>query len=86
MVTVSSTTPRTNDPVAAWPVTVRAAGVAAALLAVAAGALHYFVGIEAEALVVLAAVAGLIIGCRLPAAAPAFLRPVDDEPDELATA
>jgi hypothetical protein len=59
--------------------------VTAVLVAVAAGALHGFAGVGAEALVILAAVVALIVGSRLPAAAPAFLQPVDDgEPDDLA--
>ncbi len=84
---VSPMAPRPHDPVAAWPAVVRAAGVAAVLVAALAGALHHFVGIGAETLLIASAVAALVIGSRLPAAAPAFLQPMDDaEPDELATA
>jgi hypothetical protein len=52
---------------------------------VAAGALHGFAGVGAEALVIVSALVALVIGSRLPAAAPAFLQPVDDgEPDDRA--
>jgi hypothetical protein len=82
---VTSMTPRTSDPVALWPTVVRAAGVAAVLVAVAAGALHHFAGVGPEVLVAAAALVALVIGSRLPAAAPAFLQPVvDDDSDELA--
>jgi hypothetical protein len=82
---VTPMTPRRHDPVAAWPAVVRAAGVAAVLVAVAAGALHGFAGVGAEALVIVSALVALVIGSRLPAAAPAFLQPVDDgEPDDRA--
>jgi hypothetical protein len=84
---VTPMAPRPNDPVSAWPAAVRAAGVAAVLVAVAAGALQHFAGVGAEALVVLSALAALVIGSRIPAASPSFLQPVDDaEPDELAAA
>jgi hypothetical protein len=87
MCIVTPMAPRPHDPVAAWPAVVRATGLAAVLVALAAGALHYFAGVGAEALLIAAAVAALVIGSRLPAAAPAFLQPADEtEPDELATA
>jgi hypothetical protein len=84
---VTPMAPRPNDPVAAWPAAVRAAGVAAVLVAMAVGALQHFVGVGAEALVILSVIAALVIGSRLPAASPGFLQPIDDtEPDELAAA
>jgi hypothetical protein len=68
-----------HDPIAAWPIVVRTAAVAAVVVAALAGALHRFAGVDAEALVAMSAVVALLIGLRLPAASPAFLQPVADD-------
>jgi len=58
----------------AWPLVVRVALVAS-LLAVALGAaLYRFAGVSATPIVAVTAVVGLLIGLRLPAARPSWLR------------
>ena len=53
-----------------WPIAVRTAGVSAVLVATAGTALHRFLGVSTTLLLVGAAVSGLLVGLRLPAAAP----------------
>ena len=71
------------DESTAWALAVRVAGVAAVLSAVVAVALHRFFGIGATPLVLVAAAVALLVGFRLPPAAPAFLRAVDPLDAEL---
>jgi hypothetical protein len=68
---------------AAWAMTVRVAGVAAVLCAVLALALQRFAGVGAAPLLMVAVAVGLLVGLRLPAAAPAFLQVVDPFDAEL---
>jgi hypothetical protein len=75
-----------RDAAAAWPVVVRVAGLAAVVVAVLALALERFVGIGPVPLLALAGAVALFVGLQLPAAAPAFLQPLeplDVDVDEL---
>jgi hypothetical protein len=65
------------DAVAAWPLVVRVAGVAAVLAAAVCLALQRFFGVGPLPLVACAAAVALVVGLQLPAAAPAFLQPID---------
>jgi hypothetical protein len=65
------------DAVAAWPLVVRVTGVAAVLAAVLCLALQRFVGVGPLPLLACASAVALVVGLQLPAAAPAFLQPVD---------
>jgi hypothetical protein len=72
------------DPVAAWPLVVRATGVIAVITTIAVWALSRFTGIGQELLLAGAVAGAFVAGCRLPAAAPWFLRPVPSDPDDAA--
>ena len=61
----------------AWALAVRVAGVSAVLCSTVAYALHRFAGVGATPVVAVAALAGLGVGLRLPAAAPLFLQPIE---------
>ncbi len=70
----------------AWALAVRVAGVAAVLCAVLALALQRFAGIGAAPLLMVSLAVALLVGLRLPAAAPAFLQvpdPLDAELEQL---
>jgi hypothetical protein len=54
-----------------WHVAVRTAAVSSVLVAALAVALYQFWGVNRVVLVALAAIVGLTLGLRLPAAAPA---------------
>jgi len=66
-----------QNPTEAWPHAVRVAGVAAVLSAVAGIVLERFFGVGALPLLGLSAATALVVGLRLPPAAPAFLQRVD---------
>jgi hypothetical protein len=59
----------------AWARVLRVAGVTSLLGAAVAGTLHRFVGVGTGALVLVAGATALMVGCRLPAARPSWLRP-----------
>jgi hypothetical protein len=61
----------------AWALAVRVAGVAAVLCAVLALALQRFAGVGAAPLLMVSVAVALLVGLRLPAAAPAFLQAAD---------
>jgi hypothetical protein len=63
----------------AWSMAVRVAGVAAVLSSAVAYGLHRFMGVGVTPLLALACIVGLAIGLRLPAAAPTFLQPLEDD-------
>jgi hypothetical protein len=65
------------DAGAAWAVAVRVAGVTAVVTAVFGLALQRFMGLGTAPLMVLATAVALLVGFRLPAAAPAFLQPIE---------
>jgi hypothetical protein len=66
-----------------WPVAIRLAGAMAVLAAAVAYALNRFMHVGAIPLLVLAALFGLAVGTRLPAAAPALLRASPSFDEEL---
>ena len=53
-----------------WAIAVRTAGVSAVLVATAGTALHRFLGVSTSVLLVGAAVSGVLVGLKLPVAAP----------------
>ncbi len=59
---------------AGWHFAVRTAAVSSVLVATLAVALYQFWGVNRAVLVVMAAIIGLTLGLRLPAAAPVVLR------------
>jgi hypothetical protein len=70
----------------AWALAVRVAGVAAVLCAVLALALQRFADVGAAPLLMASVAVALLVGLRLPAAAPAFLQtadPLDAELEQL---
>jgi hypothetical protein len=69
-----------RDPTEAWSHAVRVAGVAAVVTALVGIVLQHFAGVGAVPLLALSAAVALVVGLRLPPAAPAFLQPV--EPSE----
>jgi hypothetical protein len=74
------------DPDTAWALVVRVAGVAAVLTAVVGLALERFLGVGAAPLLLASVGVALVIGLRLPPAAPAFLQvadPMDAELEQL---
>jgi predicted benzoate:H+ symporter BenE len=71
------------DEATAWALAVRVAGITAVVCAAIGLALQRFMGVGPMPLLVLSAAVALVIGLRLPAAAPAFLRSVDPLDAEL---
>jgi hypothetical protein len=65
------------DQAAAWGLVVRVAGVAAVLSAVVGLALQHFMGVAATPLLLASVGVAVLVGLRLPPAAPAFLQSVD---------
>ncbi len=71
------------DAATAWALVVRVAGVTAVLAAVVGLALQRFAGVGAAPLLLASAGLALVIGLRLPPAAPAFLQAIDPLDAEL---
>jgi hypothetical protein len=75
---VTAVTRPEMDAEAGWQFAVRTAAVASVLVATLSVALYEFWGVNRAFLVAMAALIGLTVGVRLPAAAPAVLRhPID---------
>jgi uncharacterized membrane protein len=53
-----------------WAIAARTAGVSAVLVATAGTALYRFLGVSASVLLAGAAVSGVLVGLKLPVAAP----------------